>query len=128
MSIIYAHFIRINPIPLSLFKINRSLYHSADCAGNDIGYSEYRLNEGKKMKQQTEFSTQFDCDIRFRNHLDDHWLVWFEGLDIENLSDGETRATGTVPDQAALFGLLNKVRDLNVKVISIHIKALKVQS
>ncbi len=69
--------------------------------------------------------TRFECDIRFMHHLDVCWLTWFEGLLVNFLPEGETRVTGIVPDQAALFGLLNKIRDLNVKVVSVNIQALK---
>ena len=78
------------------------------------------------MRQPRPYSdTRFVCEISFMHHLDVCWLIWFEGLLVNYLPDGETRVTGIVPDQAALFGLLNKIRDLNVKVVSVDIKALK---
>jgi hypothetical protein len=78
------------------------------------------------MRQPRLYSdTRFECDIRFMQHLDVCWLTWFEGLLVNYLPEGETRVTGIVTDQAALFGLLNKIRDLNVKVVTFNIQALK---
>ena len=65
----------------------------------------------------------FDCEIKFKNHLDDCWQIWFDGLLAENLADGEVLISGSLSDSAALFGLLNKIRDLNLKVISLVIRA-----
>ena len=67
----------------------------------------------------------FDCRIRFMNHLDNCWLTWFEGLSVQKLSDGEMLIYGNIPDREALFGLINKIRDLNLKVISISVTAQK---
>jgi len=53
-------------------------------------------------------------------HLNDQWTGWFEGLIITLEEDGNTVLTGSVVDQAALFGLLKKVRDLGIPLISIH--------
>jgi hypothetical protein len=69
--------------------------------------------------------SQFACEIRFKNHLDNCWDIWFEGLLVKNLVDGEVLVSGSLPDQAALFGLLNKIRDLNLKVVSISIRSWK---
>jgi hypothetical protein len=77
------------------------------------------------LKQQL-ISPGFDCEIRFKNHLDNCWQAWFEGLQIENLSDGEVRVYGFVQDQSALFGLLNKIRDLNLRLIELNAKARKI--
>lgn len=76
------------------------------------------------MKQTESVpGSQFDCRIRFKNHLDNYWSSWFEGLAIKKLSNGEVLVSGYMPDQAALFGLLNKVRDLNLKLISLNVRA-----
>jgi len=53
-------------------------------------------------------------------HLNDQWTGWFEGLIITLEEDGNTVLTGSVVDQAALFGLLKKVRDLGMPLVSIH--------
>lgn len=58
--------------------------------------------------------------IRIRGHLSDQWTYWFEGLTITLEEDGDTLLTGPVVDQAALFGLLKKVRDLGMPLVSIN--------
>ncbi len=57
--------------------------------------------------------------IRLKGHLDNRWADWFEGLTITREGNGETLLTGTVVDQAALHGLLKKVRDLGMPLISV---------
>ena len=51
-------------------------------------------------------------EIRLKGHLDDRWAAWFGGLTLTREDNGETLLTGQVVDQAALHGLLRKVRDL----------------
>ena len=50
-------------------------------------------------------------EIRIKGHLDARWAAWFDGLSLTNESDGTTVISGPVVDQAALHGLLQKVRD-----------------
>ena len=57
--------------------------------------------------------------IRLKGHLDDRWADWFEGLTITLEEDGDTLLTGPVIDQAALHGLLKKVRDLGLPLVSV---------
>ena len=52
-------------------------------------------------------------------HLDDHWLAWFHGCSMIHEKDGTTTMVAPVVDQAELFGLLNKVRDLSLSLISV---------
>ena len=54
-------------------------------------------------------------------HLDDHWSAWFGGLTLTHESDGTTSLSGLVSDQAELHGLLRKVRDLGVTLISVAV-------
>ena len=56
--------------------------------------------------------------IRIEGHLGPRWSEWFEGLTITPEEGGETLLTGPVADQAALHGLLRKVRDLGIPLIS----------
>ncbi len=56
--------------------------------------------------------------IRIKGHLDPQWADWFGGLAITLEGDGDTLLTGPVVDQAALHGLLRKVRDLGLPLIS----------
>ena len=58
--------------------------------------------------------------IRLKGQLDDQWTGWFEDLTITLEDDGDTLLTGPVVDQAALFGLLKKVRDLGMPLVSIN--------
>jgi hypothetical protein len=59
-------------------------------------------------------------EILLKGHLDDRWADWFEGLTITLEEGGNTLLTGPVVDQAALHGLLKKVRDLGMPLISVN--------
>jgi hypothetical protein len=61
----------------------------------------------------------FIYEIRIRGHLGQDWTGWFEGLTIALADDGETVLTGPVVDQAALFGILRKVRDIGLPLLSV---------
>jgi len=58
-------------------------------------------------------------EICVRGHLAPRWSDWFEGFEIALKDNGETRLSGPVVDQAALFGLLMKVRDLGLPLVSV---------
>jgi hypothetical protein len=58
--------------------------------------------------------------IRIKGHLGHQWTDWFEGLTITLEDNGETLLTGPVVDQAALHGLLKKVRDLGMPLLSVN--------
>ena len=58
--------------------------------------------------------------IRIKGHLGHQWTDWFEGLTITLEENGETLLTGPVVDQAALHGLLKKVRDLGMPLLSVN--------
>jgi hypothetical protein len=59
-------------------------------------------------------------EIRVKEQMDERWVDWLEGLEIQHANSGETILTGSVPDQAALFGLMTKLRDLGVTLISVN--------
>jgi hypothetical protein len=58
--------------------------------------------------------------IRIQGHLGSEWSDWFEGLTITLEDNGETLLTGSVVDQAALYGLLRKVRDLGLPLLAVN--------
>jgi len=59
-------------------------------------------------------------EIRVKGCLDEHWSDWFEGLTITHTKEGQTILLGTVVDQAALYGLLSKLRNLGLSLISVN--------
>jgi hypothetical protein len=59
-------------------------------------------------------------EIRIQGHLDEHWTDWLEGLTFTHETDGSTTLTGPLADQAALHGVLNKIRDLALPIVSVR--------
>ncbi len=59
--------------------------------------------------------------IRLREHLDQQWVEWLDGFTMTHTEQNETILTGSIPDQAALYGLIAKLRDLGVILLSINI-------
>ena len=59
-------------------------------------------------------------EIRVKGHLPGAWADWFSRLTISNLENGEAVLSGTLPDQAALYGVLNRVSSLGLKLISVN--------
>jgi hypothetical protein len=57
--------------------------------------------------------------IRVIGQVDAHWSEWFDGLTISNTQPGEAMISGEIVDQAALHGTLNKIRNLNLALISV---------
>lgn len=64
-------------------------------------------------------STTTVYEIRIKGSLGDEWAEWFGGMAIIRAANGETLLSGAVVDQAALYGLLRKVRDLGLPLISV---------
>ncbi len=62
---------------------------------------------------------RFGYEIRIRDHLDQHWFAWFEGWTITNLENGDVLLQKAMVDPSGLFGTLNKIRDLNMTLISV---------
>ena len=60
------------------------------------------------------------CQIRVKGHLSDQWVDWFGGLEIDNQPEGEAVLSGPLPDQAALYGVLNRMRDLGLALVSLN--------
>ncbi len=64
--------------------------------------------------------TSFRYEIRIEGHLGPRWGDWFEGLMLQNAPDGQTILSGLLCDQAALFGVLTRIHDLNLTLISVE--------
>jgi hypothetical protein len=59
-------------------------------------------------------------EIRVQGRLDDRWVEWLERLALTRENDGTTTLTGPLADQAALHGVLNTIRDLNLPIVSVR--------
>ena len=57
--------------------------------------------------------------IKIKGHLDDHWSDWFDNMTITNAANGEAILYGPLPDQAALHGVLIKIRDLGLPLLAV---------
>ena len=71
------------------------------------------------LNPTTDPSQPIVYQIRIEGHLGREWADWFEGLTLTLEDNGETLLTGPVVDQAALHGLLRKVRDLGIPLLSV---------
>jgi hypothetical protein len=72
-----------------------------------------------ELNPKTDPSKPVVYQIRIKGHLGREWTDWFEGLTVTLEDDGTTLLTGLVIDQAALHGLLKKVRDLGMPLVSV---------
>jgi hypothetical protein len=69
----------------------------------------------------TPDSREAGCyEIRLTGHLDARWAAWFDGLTVRHEGDGTTVISGQIADQAALHGLLQRVRDLGLPLVSVQ--------
>jgi len=66
-------------------------------------------------------SKAFRCEIRVAGHLSpDQWADWFGGLQVESLENGQSRLSGLVCDQSALYGILDRLRCLGVEILALN--------
>ena len=72
-----------------------------------------------EINSESEKAQPMSYQIRIKGHLGRHWTDWFEGLTITALDNGETLLAGPVLDQATLHGLLRKVRDGGIPLVSV---------
>lgn len=72
------------------------------------------------MANERDQSQPMEYQIRIEGHLGPQWTDWFGGMTITLEDNGDTLLTGPVIDQAALYGLLKKVRNLGMPLISVH--------
>jgi hypothetical protein len=70
------------------------------------------LVEGLAAMQQVE--------IRVKGRIDERWSEWLDGLTIRHTVEGETALAGSILDQAALYGLMSKLRDLGLSLLSVN--------
>jgi hypothetical protein len=93
---------------------------------NDLGESESPdesdVSSEPDAQGQALDSRSDWYEFRVEGHLAPCWSEWLDGLTITNLDNGETLLTGPVVDQAALHGLLVKIRDLNLKLLSVRMQ------
>ena len=75
-----------------------------------MGPAQQRLERGAVM---------MDVEVVVRGHIDAAWREWFEGLEFRHREDGTTVLRGEVSDQAALYGILARLRDLGLELISV---------
>ena len=73
-----------------------------------------------KLSPESHVDQPIVYQIRIKGHLSHQWTEWFDGLTITLEEDGHTLLTGPVFDQAALHGLLKKVRDLGMPLLSVN--------
>jgi hypothetical protein len=72
-----------------------------------------------ELKPKQTLNLAVIYQIRLKGHLGDEWTDWFDGLTITLEEDGDTLLTGPLIDQAALHGVLKKVRDLGLPLVSV---------
>jgi hypothetical protein len=71
------------------------------------------------MTRSVEHQLPTGYVLRVAGHLDRHWSSWFGDLTLTQEDDGTTSLTGLIADQAALHGLLSRIRDLGIVLISV---------
>ncbi len=76
------------------------------------------MSATNSLKHDHDEAGQYE--IRVRGHLDSRWAAWFEDLTLTLEENGNTLISGKVTDQAALFGLLRKVRDAGLPLVSVN--------
>ncbi|HLZ26243.1 MAG TPA: hypothetical protein VKV73_02885 [Chloroflexota bacterium] len=71
-------------------------------------------NDSTRPQQESELH-----EIRVQGHLDQRWADWLEGMTVTHERDGTTTLAGALVDQAALHGVLNRIRDLALPIVSV---------
>lgn len=68
--------------------------------------------------------TKLNVQIILQDDLSASWAAWFEGLKLEKGDNHSTRLSGEIPDQPALYGLLERIRDLNLHLVSVQVQPI----
>ena len=74
-----------------------------------------------EQKSNPDADQQTVYQFRLKGHLGQQWMNWFEGLTITLEEDGNTLLSGPVIDQSALHGILKKIRDLGIPLLSVNV-------
>ena len=88
--------------------------------GDVRGCQGFRPTEVHIVSGIQHFGGRGTYEIRVVGHLDLRWSDWFDGLSISHVGDEETQLTGSVADQAALHGVLHKIRDLGLPLLAVQ--------
>ncbi len=80
------------------------------------------MDDESNTPEEKQASKSCCCfmEIRVKGQLSDGWSDWFENLEMRHLENGEMILSGTIPDQAALMGILNKLHRLNLMILSVN--------
>jgi hypothetical protein len=78
-----------------------------------------QMTNEEAHEQTTHGTSSVHYEIRIKGRLDARWAAWFEGMDLSRGPDGTTVIQGPVADQSALHGLLQKVRDLGLDLVTV---------
>jgi hypothetical protein len=69
--------------------------------------------------EQKEHNSE-DYEIKIQGHLDTKWAEWLYGMNITHEDDGTTTLRGPLPDQVVLYSVLDRIRDMNLQLISVN--------
>ncbi len=76
--------------------------------------------DNTEQKTPVVYAADRIFEIRIKGHLDSRWSEWLDGLEFNLFDNGEMSLTGTIVDQAALMGILNKLYCLNLAILSVN--------
>jgi hypothetical protein len=77
-------------------------------------------NKEKFMADEAKENTSELYEIKIQGHLDTNWSEWFYGMSITQSRDGVTTMRGLLPDQTVLHSVLDRIRDMNLSLISVN--------